>query len=256
MCHPQNSTTRQSSNRKVDFNKYITFGGSNKELTKLSSNNTIDEIKKLAPYIYVFLIQGGEPLVMKKQFEFLDYLVEHGHSKHITIEMNTNLTILGTTSNNILDYAGKFKHIDVSISLEGVGKYNDYIRRRSDWDTIESNLLKLRKVTTKIGVFSTVSLLSVLHFDELILWCNQEDLDQTMFVIDNPNELHPRHLPQPIKDKLIYKYESLGGYNIITSALKLDRDPVKFRKAIEYIKATDVQYQTDIYDLYPELKEY
>ena len=256
MCHPQNSTTRQASNNKVDFNKYISFGGSNKEQTKLSSNNTIEEIKELAPYISVFLIQGGEPLVMKKQFEFLDFLVEHGHSKHITIEMNTNLTILGTTTNSILDYANKFKNMDMSISLEGVGKYNDYIRRRSDWDTILENLIKLRKATTRIGVFSTISLLSILHFDELILWCQQENMDQTMFVIDGPNELHPRHLPQPIKNKLINKYENLGGYGIITSALKLDRDPVKFIKAIEYIKATDIQYQTDIYTIYPELKEY
>ena len=253
MCQPQNSTTRQSSNNKIDFNKYITFDPENKNLTKLSAIDTVDEIKKLAPYIRSFLIQGGEPLVMKKQFEFLDFLIEEGHAEHINLDMNSNLTVLGTTKYNILDYATKFANFSVQVSLEGVGKYNDYIRRRSNWDTIVNNVKELRKVASYVGVFSTVSLLSILRFDELINWCTEEDLHQNMFVIDDPDELHPKHLPQPIKDKLIKKYE---GYDVITSALKMQGDPAKFKKAIQYIKATDKLYQTNIYDLYIELEEY
>ena len=253
MCQPQNSTTRQSSNNKIDFNKYITFDPQRKDLTKLSTIDTVEEIKKLAPYIKSFLIQGGEPLVMKKQFEFLDYLIDNGHAPYITLDMNTNLTILGTTKHNILDYAPKFKGLHVNVSLEGVGKYNDYIRKRSDWDTIVSNIKKLREVATYMGVFSTISLLSVLRFDELIDWCKKEDLHQNMFVIDDPDELHPKHLPQKIKDILIKKYEK---YDVITSALKMEGDPEKFQAALRYIKATDKLYKKDIYDLYIELEEY
>jgi len=253
MCQPQNSTTRQASNNKINFNQYIRFDPQNKDLTKLSSIDTVEEIKKLAPYIKTFIIQGGEPLVMKKQFEFLDYLIEHGHAKHILLDMNSNMTVLGTTKYNILDYADKFAGLNVQVSLEGVGKYNDYIRRRSDWGTIVTNVKALRKVTPNVLVFSTVSLLSVLRFDQLIDWCKAEGMRQELCVLDDPDELHPKHLPQKIKDILIKKYEK---YDVITSALKMEGDPEKFQAALRYIKATDKLYQTDIYDLYIELEEY
>jgi organic radical activating enzyme len=253
MCHPQNSTTRQASNKKIDFNKYIKFGDNNKEFTKLSSIDTISDLKALAPYISIFLIQGGEPLVMKKQFEFLDFLVEEGHSEHITLDMNSNMTVLGTTKYNILDYAPRFKNLNTNVSLEGIGIYNDYIRRRSDWDTIVTNVSKIRKVTNHIKIFTTVSILSVLRLDELFKWSTAEDIDQALFIIEEPAELHVRHLPRKLKDELITRFKD---YEVITSALKLQGDPVKFNEAMIYIKATDEQYGTNVYDIYPELEEY
>jgi len=253
MCHPQNSTTRQASNKKIDFNQYIQFGDSNKEQTKLKSIDTIDEIKELAPYIQNFLIQGGEPLVMKKQFEFLDFLIDNGHAEHIQLAMNSNLTILGTTKYNILEYAPKFKGLGTNVSLEGIGVYNDYIRRRSDWATIESNVKEIRKVSEYTGIFTTVSLLSVLRLDELFEWSTTEGIDQKLFIVENPKELHVRHLPRKIKDELIIRFKD---YDVITSALKLQGDPVEYNKAIEYIKATDSLYHTNVYDVYPELEEY
>ena len=35
------------------------------------------------------------------------------------------------SDHNIFDYIPKFKLVNVVVSIDGVGKYNDYLRRRS-----------------------------------------------------------------------------------------------------------------------------
>jgi sulfatase maturation enzyme AslB (radical SAM superfamily) len=191
---------------------------------------------------------------MKKQFDFLDRLVESGHAKNIVLEMNSNLTVLGTTKYNILDYVDKFKQLNISASLDGFGKYNDYIRRRSDWDTIVNNLNTLRSYrNVNMGVFSTVSLLSVLRYNELQEFCDRENLEYFCFVVDDPDELHVKHLPKKLKKKLRKKY---CDYPVIVNALAMKGDNKKFIAAINYIKQSDEYYKTDIFELYPELESY
>lgn len=255
MCQPGASSTRQLMFKKLDSRKYIkTFDIDYPDKIKSSKSNTIDKLVELAPYIHTFLLQGGEPFVMKKQFDFLNRLVESGHSKNIVLEMNSNLTVLGTTKYNILDYVNKFKRLNISASLDGFGKYNDYIRRRSDWDTIVNNLNTLRRYrNVNMGVFSTVSLLSVLKYDKLQDFCDRKNLEYTCFVVDDPDELHVRHLPKKLKKKLSKKYRD---YPVIVNALAMKGDKKKFIAAINYIKQSDEYYKTDIFELYPELESY
>jgi|14_taG_2_1085336.scaffolds.fasta_scaffold00044_33 sulfatase maturation enzyme AslB (radical SAM superfamily) len=255
MCQPGASSTRQLMFKKLDNRKYIkTFDQDSPNNIKSSKSNTIDELVELAPYIHTFLLQGGEPFVMKKQFDFLNRLVESGHSKNIILEMNSNLTVLGTTKYNILDFVDKFRQLNISASLDGFGKYNDYIRRRSDWHTIVSNLNTLRSYrNVKMGVFSTLSLLSVLKYDKLQNFCDRKNLEYFCFVVDDPDELHVRHLPKKLKKKLRKKYRN---YPIIVNALAMKGDKKKFIAAINYIKQSDEYYKTDIFKLYPELESY
>lgn len=252
MCQPQNSTIRQQTNKKINYVKLAGFD----EIIPLESNqpDTIDKLIKLAPYIGRFIIQGGEPLVMKKQYEFLDKLVASGHSKHIVLDMNSNLTVLGDTAHNILDYIDKFYKFEINVSIDSVGKYNDYIRRRSNWDDIIKNINVLKTYPNVfLTVFSTVSLLSVLRYQELENFCKSNNLDYRTFIIDDPDALHIKHLPLEIKDRLIKQYKHS---TVIQNALLLEGDRKKFNNALAYIKKMDQLYNTDVFDLYPELKEF
>lgn len=254
MCQPQASSIRQDMNRKLRFDKYISFDNPFEERTNDTPTRFIDQLLELEPYIETVFIQGGEPLIMKQQYQFLDKLIELGNAKYISLEMSTNLTVLGDTKHNILDYIPKFKRLLINISLDGFGKYNNYIRRRSNWDIIIKNYNLLKTFpNVRINIFSTVSLLSVLHLDQLSDWCAEEDLRQTIFIVDDPEELHPRHLPDRLKESLLKKYKN---NNVILSALKMEGDKEKFKKSIEYIKATDQYYQTNIYEIFPELEDY
>ena len=191
---------------------------------------------------------------IKKQFEMLDRLIELGVSKNIRIEMNSNMSVLGVGNYNIMDYVDEFRNLGVSASIDGYGLFNDYIRRRSKWDDVVSNMVTMNaKDNIHVDIFSTQSILSVLRHDQLLAWASENSYDVTTFIVDDPQELNPRHLPDPIKEELIAKYPN--DHDLI-KCLSQKGDPKSFVNALDYIIQTDKVYDTDVFEVYPELKPY
>ena len=261
MCQPQNSSVRYNSVGKSDEFDVI-FPIENDRIPIVLKDHALESLDDMIPYIKTVTLQGGEPLFIKHQFKLLDKLVKLGVSKNIYVDMNTNGTILGVGKNNILDYAEHFKKLQISISLDGFGKYNDYIRRRSVWADIVDNINTLKKVPNVwVSIFSTLSVLSILRMDELIDFADGMGLEQTLFVIDDPSELNPNVLPEKLKEVLRVKYRT---NQIILRTLdksssyygnNAKRDQA-FNKALDYLVKTDKEYRTNVFELYPELKEY
>jgi len=252
MCHPFNSSVREKTSRENNYYELVSFekpqpfkGGENQ-------NRFLDNIEKIIPYTRIIVLQGGEPFLLKKQFEYLDKVIESDWGgEDIILEMNSNLTILGSGNKSILDYIKHFEFLQINISLDGFGKYNDYIRRRSFWKDIMYNYNLLKEYeNVHMQVFSTVSLLSILRFKELEKWCNENNLDQRLYVVDDPKELHPKNLPDKIKNKLMPMYIN---NEIVYNSLLLDRNEDEYNKAIQYIRKTDELYKTNLFEIYPEL---
>lgn len=253
MCQPQASSTRASQTEKWNYDQYINFDRE-RIATQIGSSTRIEEIANLGKFIDRIVIQGGEPMIMKKQYPLLDKLIESGDSSDIIIDMNSNCTVLGDSKYNILDYIPKFRRLCLNASLDSVGEYNNYIRRRSKWEQIVKNLKTLQSYpNVVIDVFSTVSLLSILRYTELEKFAKENNWPLQTFIVDDPDELHVRHLPEKLKDTLIKTYAHIP---VIKKALKLKGDNYKFKKAINYIKQQDKIYKTNIYEMYPELKEF
>jgi hypothetical protein len=55
----------------------------------------------------------------------LDKLIELDQAKHITLSIQTNLSI--DKDFIFLNYIDKFKEIHLGVSIDAVGKYNDYM---------------------------------------------------------------------------------------------------------------------------------
>ena len=70
-----------------------------------------------------------------------------------------------------------FKQTSFTASIDGVGKYAEYLRRRSIWSEIEDNidLLASDKYKGKafVDVNSVITCFSVLRFDEVIDYCKR-----------------------------------------------------------------------------------
>ena len=273
MCQPHNSSVREAHvNKSDEFD--ILFGRNYTNKSSKSRNFNLDNLDEIIPYIKTVTLQGGEPLFIKNQYKLLDKLVQMEVSENIVIDMNTNGTMLGVGKYNILDYVKKFKQLQICISLDGVGKYNEYIRRRSLWNDIDNNINTLIRINDEvsnkmmedlegiqnkidISVFSTVSLLSILRMDKLIDWCKDKGLTQTLFVVDDPAELSASNLPESIKKELRIRY---SNNKLLLSAIdnketNSDYDEkTNFSRAIKYIKKTDKEYNTDVFEIYPELR--
>ena len=136
MCFPGESSQWERDYKGIfghDYDKPIgSFWSKDKDQIKLLVDN--------AKYVKKINFGGGEPFLIKRHKELLELLIELCYSNNIELEYSTNLTVL---PDYILKYWTHFKHVELCISIDGIGKINNAIRYPSKWETIEDNLKKL-----------------------------------------------------------------------------------------------------------------
>jgi organic radical activating enzyme len=109
---------------------------------------------------------GGEPFMMlvQEQADLFKYLVESGHSKHITLLYTTNGTRMPDEQ---LEYWPHFKRVDIDISIDGIGDRFEYLRFPASWDTVIKNIQQYKTLPkVKLLVLHTVSILNVGYLAE------------------------------------------------------------------------------------------
>lgn len=145
------SSTYSSSWAKEDKKKevFIFAGGDNND--KLYN--------QLLPYfsgLKEIYFAGGEPLLMEKHYEILDYLIATGNT-NIKLRYNTNLTNLHFKKKPVTEYWKQFKNVNVFASLDSWGPRAEYIRDGTDWNTVEQNIKAIKQQTPHVNLtMSTV----------------------------------------------------------------------------------------------------
>ena len=85
----------------------------------------------------------------------------------------TNATIY--PDEEVIDMWKSFKKVTLYLSVDGVGRVNDYVRFPSQWADVESNTHKYMKLcrdltSVEVIIFSTISVYNVWSIDELRRW--------------------------------------------------------------------------------------
>ena len=96
-------------------------------------------IKEWIPNITEIGYFGGEPLLSDENLDILRYCVETGHSKHITILLNTNGTVY---TDEIAMLFSKFKKVFLNFSIDDIGARFEYQRKGGNWDEVIDNMKK------------------------------------------------------------------------------------------------------------------
>jgi hypothetical protein len=108
-------------------------------------------------------VLGGEPLLDKELFRILQQQPLDKKSQiHIHMVTNGSQNIVAA-----VDQLKDYKSVSFTISLEGVGDFQDYARTGSHWPTIEKNILDAKKNNILIGIHHTLQALTVLNLFEL-----------------------------------------------------------------------------------------
>jgi len=121
---------------------------SNKEARQEVKDYVFENITQLEN-VY---LAGGEPMLMKENFEFLTLLKEKNPDCHIRV--NTNLS---TTATGIFDLLYSFKHVHWTVSVESIEEEYNYIRHHGDWNDFLQNLDVINNLDHKISF-------NMLHF--------------------------------------------------------------------------------------------
>lgn len=233
MCMPVNSSRR--TNDLIKLNWLDEF--SPEKHKKSNIDDIIDQLKPFLPNTIGFSIMGGEPLLIKKHYKFLDKLIELDEAKNLTLNYTSNLSL---NLDKFISYIPKFKKIRMNVSIDGYKERNDYIRFGSKFDDIMDNVVKLKQ-HCEVNIYYTVSILSVFSVDKI----DANDYN----IVDTPNFLSVRHLPDNIKQKL-----NVTGK--VLSELNKPRDELQWQKAVRYIRDLDKTRKIKAKDIFTELRDY
>jgi organic radical activating enzyme len=145
---------------------------------------------KLAKKIY---LAGGEPLIIDQFVELIRYISTLDQQPELVI--NTNLT---RANNNLKNLLTKIKKLTLTVSVDCVGKINEYHRWPMKWSKFLENLQWANSISCNIQfntVVDAVSILNLHRLTEIEHLCDQWSLS----ILTHPHALLINNLPQEIK---------------------------------------------------------
>jgi len=233
------------------------------------SDESIQKILDDISNVKMVHISGGEPLYVKQHITFLEKLIETGRASKIHLDYNSNLTKLPP---RVLSLWKNFGKVHVGVSIDGVGRVNDYIRYPSDWSTVIKNFDTLsEQENVKCWFTSTIMIYNVYYLPELIDWVLEKVPHSNMFnsinlhLLRSPSHLNIQSLPVPVKYKIATKLNSWANShtsyhkNTISTLIDgyiefmLERDIDRFRRFVEVTKILDKSRNQDFKSQLPEL---
>ena len=245
-----------------DYLKKSKFNGYKNKKYKEYIDAILKDNKKLK---YLKLL-GGEPFLdndLIKSLENMDNKVKE--NLKISFVTNGSVDII-----SVVERIGKFKHIDITVSVEGVGKIQEFARAGSVWKNLEKNILKtIDRNICDLTVHHSLQTCTVLGFDLLLDWCRSNSIKLSCGLVSDPDYLSIRSLPTTLKNKLINNIQqnktrfinqnnaetgATSYDNLISSIKDFDYDPVLNKKFFEYIE----WYQSNknipkLQSIFPEL---
>jgi hypothetical protein len=189
----------------------------------------VEDILEICPNSKFMSFIGGEPTITDEHTKFLELLVEQDRSKNIHLSYVTNLT--GITP-ELIELWRNFSSIRASVSVDGYGKVNEYIRYPFKWSKIEANMRQCFNLTKETrnepntfelgtGLSCTLSVFNVNDFPNLLeCWYEliKEYFDQMDFggngrVFIN-RVTHPTHMaPKLLRNE--YRQIGIDKINIL-----------------------------------------
>lgn len=227
-------------------------------------NKFFESLEDALPHIRFFEITGGEPLMIKEQFDVLRKCVERGYAKNIDVHYNTNGTQFPEKELN--EIWPHFKRIELAYSIDDVGARFEYQRHPAKWDDVNENILKFKNsglANLSTQVCTTMNLFNIAYVDELAPYIDDWQPDfWYMNTLHQPIEFDLQQLPRHVKDKIVEKLSKskLRKQEMNTAIQYLNSEPKHvmddYKNAVtERIKTIDTARQENFKDVFPFLNK-
>ena len=205
------------------------------------------ELKLLLKNIKRIIISGGEPFLNDNFYYFLQWLVDNKFSDKLEITVFSNLTKL---PKNFKTFYDKFKYFTINVSIDGIDKKDEYIRRGTLFKEKDSNIKQMNEYFN-LNFCVTLSILNVGYKNEIKNYCLQFNKKPSFFnVLVEPFYLQINNLPSEI----IKIYENKNEYHVLYNSELKNID--HFKLGIKFLKKYDKIHKTLLTDEWPEFEKY
>lgn len=254
MCNPY------ASNQWVDEWNSLGYSLDSKELFRLKNmkwpveNKTWENLFALVETIEEIYLTGGEPTIIKEQEILLDHVIDRKMAGDVKLKYNTNLTNI---PRGLIEKWKKFRRIQLNCSIDGIGAFARYIRYPSHWSKIEENFLKMGKIdNVHVDIHCTVQIYNALHLHELIQWSLPHQTRIFFNILNHPEELNIRVLPEHIKTIVadnLKPYINMERVSGIIDYMEKEDWSDKLPRFYEYTSILDQSRDQSCKELIPEL---
>lgn len=220
--------------------------------------------------IQTIWLKGGEPFLNKENILLFEHLDKIGVLPNVKVWMTTNGTVY---NDDLLDLLAKAQSVSITVSIDGHGELNRYIRW-SDTNHEISNSENLIKTSQYIlnrlpnikdyNNTCAVQVLNIFRLEETKDWWYKNIYSinpkivspgaDFQHVVLNPECLSVRTLSDTIRIKLADYYESLNYSKNLTSFLRLPYLGNDLHNImVGYISSFDLTRDKKILEIVPEL---
>lgn len=146
-----------------------------------------DDVKQLE-------FMGGETLLIKEIGDILECLIEAGVADNIVLMATTNASVIKSPW---LALAERFKELALNVSIDGFGRYYEYIRYPASWSNLTRNIEILkRRSRTRLTAITTLQAYNALNIVDLFKYLDSIGLDFYAYPVSEPAYLSPKVLPR------------------------------------------------------------
>ena len=216
MCNDSSSSLWAKEQEEITGNKFTSLN------PNWFSEEHVPELIDNLPNLQAIQFVGGEPTISEAHVFLLKRLIDQGRSKDITLGYVTNLT---GVSPDLLELWSHFSTKHITISIDGVGLVNEYIRYPFKWEKVVKQLDNLKSIAKgggyNINLSHTITSLNLLTIDTMFEWwegqvasgCGIIPSLPHMQCVNNPDYFNPIYMPKEMKEEA---YESLQRFEIFT----------------------------------------
>lgn len=191
------------------------------------SDEFLETTKKLAPTLRRLYLTGGEPTLIKKNIEIMQYILDSGNTS-CYIALTTNMT---NYNEKFFDVMSQFDHGELQISIDDVFDRNQYIRYPTNWKHVEDNIVKLYYKFPKSWIIKHYTVFQVYNYDSIpniIDWIrlhrsyHDHEKERTYIwspiILENPKYLDARILPKWNRNHAIDQLHKYLDENVETDS--------------------------------------
>ena len=229
----------------------------------ISSEDKIKKLKEVQEYdldnldlnnlkhVKFIKVTGGEPFLHKQFLNLIVRLADSDLAGQISLEIFTNCTWYPAKLE--LNALMKFKHIQLSPSIDGVGSTNDLLRYPSKWEKIEATLdkwIELRDATGRLNIATatTVSVMNAPQLHEFIHWARvHKGIGVILQTVYEPHYMSVEHWPDWYKQTLdMIVEQQFSGFNKNAGKFKTAYKLLKKLCKSHIKKDNSIMYKTEL----------
>lgn len=201
-----------------------------------------DQLVDHIEHVEQIYFAGGEPLLMEEHYNILDELVRR-KKFDVRLIYNTNFTHTNLKDRSVFEYWKLFDSVSVGASLDGSGRYGEYIRKGTEWSKIEQNRIDMMAICPDVDFYisPTLSIMNAWHLPDFHRdWVERgfiKPQDLSVNILQDPPHYRIDIAPIKYKQRLRVKYQEHLEW--LQDKDPLGRASEGFKSAINFMMATD-----------------